>query len=73
MGSEMCIRDSSRATTLTDAAIMANVKQLALFHHDPMQSDVAVDAKVALCQERAARHGSKLQIFGAREGLQVRI
>ena len=63
----------SRATTLTDAAIMGGVKQLALFHHDPMQSDAAVDAKVETCQARAGQHGSKLQVFGAREGLQVRI
>jgi phosphoribosyl 1,2-cyclic phosphodiesterase len=63
----------ARATTLVDLAVAAEVKQLAIFHHDPLQSDKDVDRKVELCRERAARHGSKLTVFGAREGLELKI
>jgi phosphoribosyl 1,2-cyclic phosphodiesterase len=62
-----------RATTAIDAAIRAEVKQVALFHHDPMHSDQAVNAKVALCRKRAEKHGANLFVFGAREGLQITI
>jgi phosphoribosyl 1,2-cyclic phosphodiesterase len=63
----------ARCTTLVDLAIQAGVKQLAVFHHDPMQSDDDMELKIAACQERAQRFGSSLQIFGAREGVELRI
>jgi phosphoribosyl 1,2-cyclic phosphodiesterase len=63
----------SRATTLVDLAVAAECRQLAVFHHDPMQSDKDVDRKIELCRERATRHGSKVVVFGAREGLELRI
>lgn len=63
----------SRATTLVDLALQAGVKQLAVTHHDPMQSDEDVDAKIAACQRRALRLGDEsLLVFGAREGVQLR-
>ena len=62
-----------RATTVVDLALQAEVKQLALFHHDPMHSDVDVDRKVAVCKERAARSNPDLVVFGAREGLELRV
>jgi phosphoribosyl 1,2-cyclic phosphodiesterase len=63
----------SRATTAVDAAVLAGVEQLAVYHHDPMQSDADVDAKIRTCQERALRFGSPLSVLGAREGLALRI
>jgi phosphoribosyl 1,2-cyclic phosphodiesterase len=63
----------ARATTLLDLAVAGQVKQLAIFHHDPMQSDKDVDRKVEVCHQRAARQGSRLTVFGAREGLELRI
>ena len=63
----------SRASTLVDLAVAAEVRQLAVFHHDPMQSDHDVDRKIDICRERAARHGFKVVVFGAREGLELRI
>jgi phosphoribosyl 1,2-cyclic phosphodiesterase len=63
----------ARATTLVDLAVRAAVKQLAIFHHDPMQSDELVEAKVETCLARAKRLGGKLEIFGAREGFELRI
>lgn len=63
----------ARATTVVDAAVQAGVKQLALYHHDPMHSDDEVDAIVELCRRRALLHGSRLLVFGAREGLELRL
>lgn len=62
-----------RATTVVDLAVQAQVKMLAIHHHDPMQTDADVDAKVESCQSRARRHGSELFVFGAREGLELKI
>jgi len=64
----------SRATTVVDLAVAAKVRQVAIFHHDPMQSDADVDAKIDACRERAAILGAhQLSVFGAREGVELRI
>lgn len=60
-----------RAETVVDAAIAAGVKKLALYHHDPLQTDPDVDAKVEICAERAKRLGSDLYVFAAREGVEL--
>lgn len=62
-----------RATTVVDLAVQAGVKQVALFHHDPMHSDEMVDEKVEQCAARAKRLGSKLKVFPAREGVELEI
>jgi phosphoribosyl 1,2-cyclic phosphodiesterase len=56
----------------TDLAVRANAKNLALFHHDPECVDAAVDQKVEACRRRAARHGSDLKVFAAREGVELK-
>jgi len=53
---------------LVDIACDAGVKRLALFHHDPMRTDEQLDKVVEAARERAARQGSKLEIFAAAEG-----
>ena len=63
----------ARAWTVVDWAIQAGVKTLALFHHDPLQSDEQMTAKVDSCRDRAARAGSDLEIIAARDGLQVEL
>jgi phosphoribosyl 1,2-cyclic phosphodiesterase len=63
----------ARASTLVDLAVQAGVRQLAVFHHDPMHGDDAIDATIAACQARARAHGSDLVVFGAREGLEIKI
>jgi phosphoribosyl 1,2-cyclic phosphodiesterase len=63
----------SRATTLVDLAVRAEVKQLAIYHHDPMHTDDDLEAIVAACRERAAKQGSALSIFGAREGFELKL
>jgi phosphoribosyl 1,2-cyclic phosphodiesterase len=62
-----------RATTVVDLALQADVKRVALFHHDPMHGDSDVDRKVTLCKQRAARVNPHLQVFAAREGLSLRL
>jgi phosphoribosyl 1,2-cyclic phosphodiesterase len=63
----------ARTNTVADLALQAGVKQCAIFHHDPMQTDEAVDDKVMAARERVESHGGKLVIFGAREGLEIKI
>jgi phosphoribosyl 1,2-cyclic phosphodiesterase len=47
-------------------AILANVKRLYLFHHDPAHDDARIDAMLA--QARAQAAGLPIQIFAATEG-----
>jgi hypothetical protein len=49
-------------------AMAANVKQLALYHHDPNRSDDAVDQLISAARERVAAAGSDLSVVGAAEG-----
>lgn len=52
-----------------DVAIAANVKSLALFHHDPSRSDDAIDRLCSELKPRAAAAG--IEIFAASEGLSI--
>ncbi len=58
--------------TVTDLAIKAGAKNLALFHHDPATTDNSVDERVRLCAERARQFDSDIFIFGAREGVTLK-
>lgn len=51
-----------------DVAMAANVKKLALFHHDPNRNDDAVDQLVSTARERIATAGGALSVVGAAEG-----
>ena len=62
-----------RATTLVDAAIAGNVKQIAITHHDPMQTDAMVEAKIQECRNRATRMGYGGAVFAAREGVELKL
>lgn len=63
----------ARATTVVDFAVQAGVKQLALYHHDPMHSDDFIEDLVVACRNRARAAGSNLVVFGAREGLELKL
>jgi phosphoribosyl 1,2-cyclic phosphodiesterase len=63
----------SSCFTTVDLAIQAQAKQLAVFHHDPTHSDADVDVMIENCRRRAARFGSPLQIFAARERVELKI
>jgi phosphoribosyl 1,2-cyclic phosphodiesterase len=62
-----------RCTTVVDLAIQAEARQVALFHHDPMQSDDDVERKVKACRKRARGHGVDLTLFAAREGVELKL
>ena len=63
----------SSSFSVTDLAIQAKVKHLALFHHDPEDTDLGLDQKVLACQYRAARLGSPIVISAAREGVELKL
>ncbi len=63
----------ARCTTVVDLAIQAQVKELAIYHHDPMHSDEEVDKVISTCRARATGFESDVFIFAAREGLEIRI
>jgi CheY-like chemotaxis protein len=52
-----------------DYAVAARARRLALYHHDPLRDDDAVDRLVETCRRRAAARGSALEVFAAAEGL----
>ncbi len=56
-----------------DYAVAAGAKRLALFHHDPLRSDEALDRLVEICRRRADSAGSALQVFAAAEGEELRL
>ena len=60
-----------RATTLVDLCIQADIKQLAVTHHDPLQTDDKVDKKIEECRKRARVLSYNGEIFGAREGVEL--
>ncbi len=63
----------ARANTVVDLAMQAGVKQCAIFHHDPLHTDALVDDKIKLAKKRVEAAGKSVQIFGAREGLELKL
>ena len=63
----------SPAELAVDFALAAGVKRLALFHHDPMRSDEALDRVVEACRQRVATSGASLDVFAAAEGQVIEI
>lgn len=55
--------------TVIDLAAQTNTQRLALFHHDPMRTDQALDDMVAAATRRARELCSPLVVFAAREGV----
>lgn len=51
-----------------DYALAAGARRLALFHHDPLRDDDAVDRLVEVCRRRVVAHGGELDVFAAAEG-----
>jgi CheY-like chemotaxis protein len=56
-----------------DYAVAARVRRLALFHHDPLRNDDAIDRLVEVCRARASAAGSALHVFAAAEGEEVHL
>jgi CheY-like chemotaxis protein len=51
-----------------DYALAAGAKRLALFHHDPLRDDDALDGLVEICGQRVGAAGGGLEVFAAAEG-----
>lgn len=51
-----------------DVALRANAARVALFSHDPMHDDDAIDRKVAHCRSLAEAAGTGLLVVPAIEG-----
>jgi phosphoribosyl 1,2-cyclic phosphodiesterase/ActR/RegA family two-component response regulator len=51
-----------------DYALAAGAKRLALFHHDPLRDDDALDRLVEICRRRVVSAGGLLDVFAAAEG-----
>ena len=54
-------------------ALSAGVRQLCLFHHDPDHDDRTIDAFVKRARGLVKKHGGKLQVEAAREGMVLRL
>jgi phosphoribosyl 1,2-cyclic phosphodiesterase/CheY-like chemotaxis protein len=52
-----------------DMAMTAGAKSLALYHHDPMRNDLAVEGILQACWRRVAGEGSTLVVAAAAEGM----
>jgi len=63
----------SSLSATVEVALKAQVKRLALFHHDPMHDDEVVSAMVEVAQRLIAAQLSPLQCFAAREGQTLEI
>jgi len=63
----------SPAELVVDMALAAGARRLALFHHDPLRTDEAVDWVVKLCRDRVASAGGRLEVFAAAEGQELDI
>ncbi len=63
----------SPAEWAVDYALAGEVKRLALFHHDPLRDDEAVDRLVETCRQRVEGAGGGLEVFAAAEGQVVEL
>jgi diguanylate cyclase (GGDEF)-like protein len=57
----------------TDVAIAGDAKRLALFHHDPTHDDAFMERFENSARARVAALGSTLDVFAAREGLELEL
>jgi phosphoribosyl 1,2-cyclic phosphodiesterase len=63
----------SPLSATVEVALKANVRALALFHHDPMHSDEVVASMEAEARRLVASWGGSLRCFAAREGQMVHV
>jgi phosphoribosyl 1,2-cyclic phosphodiesterase len=56
---------------VTDVAVEAGARRVALFHHEPTHNDEDLDRMVEYARARARDVGSSVEIFAAAEGLEL--
>ena len=54
-----------------DVAMAAGARRVALFHHDPTHDDATLGRLEAAAKERARAAGSTIEVFAAREGMEL--
>jgi diguanylate cyclase (GGDEF)-like protein len=57
----------------TDVALAAGARRLALFHHDPGHDDLAMEQLERDARARVTACGGVLDVFAAREGLELQV
>jgi diguanylate cyclase (GGDEF)-like protein len=57
----------------TDVALAAGVRRLALFHHDPTHDDATMERLEAAARARVAAVSGSLDVFAAREGMEIEV
>lgn len=61
----------SSVPKILDTAFKSNVKQLAVFHHDPQHSDKFLDGLYAKNRSKYQHGDRKMNLFWAREGMSI--
>ena len=64
---------SPSLSAVAEVAMRAQVKRLAIFHHDPLHPDRMVDELVLKTQRYLQARGSTIDCFGAREGMVLKV
>lgn len=62
-----CVEDS------VALALRAEIKKLVLFHHDPGHDDQTIDGFVRHTRSIVKKHGGRLKVEAAREGMAIRL
>jgi phosphoribosyl 1,2-cyclic phosphodiesterase len=58
---------------VTDVAVEADARRLALFHHEPTHNDDDLDRMVAFARTRIREVGSSVEVFAAAEGQEINL
>lgn len=58
---------------VVDLALIAGVRRVAIFHHDPSHDDAFLDSIESYARARAEGAGSAIEVFCAREGQSVEL
>jgi phosphoribosyl 1,2-cyclic phosphodiesterase len=56
---------------VTDVAVEAGVRRVAMFHHEPTHADDEIDRMVEYSRNRAREVNSDLELFAAAEGVEI--
>lgn len=63
----------STVESVVAAAVAAGARRLALYHHDPLRDDDAIDRLAAAARAQVAAAGAPLDVFAAAEGLTIEV
>ncbi len=58
---------------MTDIAVEAGARRVALFHHEPTHADDDIDRMVEYSRTRARAAGSDVDLFAAAEGNEIEL